>query len=623
VRRAVAGALALGLVTIVGIAGSAPSPAPSATGGDEITYAVDVREGARHRARVTMRVPSASAPLELLMPIWTPGAYEVRTWGRNVGALAAVDDGSGRALEARRTGPSTFRVRGHAPGATVRVSYEVYAPALTDDGTHVDEGHALVNGTSLFLLARGRERAPHRVTIVAPVGWRVACALDGGDGELRAPSYEGLVDAPIEIGRFAESAVEIAGVRVRVVVDDGGARPTPVPRALLDDIAALVEAEARALGPPPFSRYLVLIHLRDGTARVGGLEHAASTSVIVPRARLSLGATARPPASSDERDAYLELVYIVAHELVHAWDARLIRPAEHVPYDFERAVPAPSLWIAEGLADLYAHRAMRATGLWSEAQLLEGLEVQATRAVLAARRGHSIEDEAAMAWQAPDEAAFDPESWYARGHLAALALDATIRARTAGRRSLDDAVRALLDEARRRGGALPVDRAALERAVAALDPEAARLIPSLVSEPSELAHVGAALQRAGLRLDVVEGAPQPSFGWQLAPAVGGRAAQVVEVQPAGPAALAGVRAGDRVSMAGGGDLHALASPSAGASLLVEIARATQRMVVSLAPSVERPVRARVVVDAAARAEVAAWRAALLGGGISDRRKSSR
>jgi hypothetical protein len=47
------------------------------------------------------------------------------------------------------------------------------------------------------------------------------------------------------------------------------------------------------------------------------------------------------------------------------------------------------------------------------------------------------------------------------------------------------------------------------------------------------------------------------------------------------------------------------------------------MVVSLAPSVERPVRARVVVDAAARAEVAAWRAALLGGGISDRRKSSR
>jgi len=613
-------ALAAGV--LIAVAGAVVDARADTAPVGDVAYSVDVREGARHRARVTMRVPSASAPLELLMPIWTPGAYEVRTWGRNVGALAAVDDASGQALEARRTGPSTFRVSGHAPGATVRVSYEVYAPALTDDGSHVDEAHALVNGTSMFLLARGREHAAHRVTIVAPSGWRVVSALDEHDGELRAPSYEGLVDAPIEAGRFAESAVEVGGVPVRVVVDDGGPRPAAVPRPLVDDVAALVEAHARVLGPPPFARYLVLIHLRDGTSRVGGLEHAASTSVIVPRARLHLGATARP-TNGDEREAYLELVYIVAHELVHAWDARLIRPAEHVPYDLERAVAAPSLWISEGLAELYAHRAMRATGLWTEAQLLEGLDMQVTRAVLAARRGHSVEDEAGMAWQAPDEAGFDPESWYARGHLAALALDAEVRARTAGRRSLDDAVRALLDEARRRGGALPVDRAALARALAAIEPESARLVPSLVAEPRELGRVAAALGRVGLRLEVAEGAPQPSFGWQLTPSTSGRAAQVVDVQPSGPAALAGVRAGDRVSVAGGGDARALAAPSAGAALLVEIVRATQRMLVSLAPAVERPVRARVVVDAAAAPEVAAWRAALLGGAISDRRKSGR
>jgi predicted metalloprotease with PDZ domain len=597
-------ARAVALALVVAAAGRAAAAA------DEIAYTVDVRDGGRHRARVTMRVPRAASPLELAMPIWTPGAYEVRTWGRNVSALAAVDDESGRAVEARRTGPSTFRVSGHAPGATVRVSYEVYAPSLTDDGSHIDEGHALLNGTSMFLFARGRERAVHRVVVVAPEGWRVASALDGDAAGLRAPSYEALVDAPIEIGRFGDREITVGALRLRVLVDDGTTAPL-VPRALVDDLAALVDAEVRALGPAPVSRYLVIIHLRDGTSRVGALEHAASTSVIVPRARLQVAATARP--TSDERESYLELLYIVAHELVHAWDARLLRPAEHTPYDFERAVPAPSLWIAEGLAELYAHRAMRSTGLWSESQLVEALEVQATRAALGARRGHSIEDEAAMAWQPPDEAAFDPESWYARGHLAALAIDATIRARTAGRRSLDDVVRALLDEARRRGGALPIDGRVLAAAVAAVEADAGRLVSSLVSEPAEPERVAAALVPVGLRLEVSEGRPQPSFGWQLQPvAAGGRAAQVVDVLPSGPAALAGVRAGDRVSLVGSGDARQLVAPSPGASLLVEIVRATQRLVVSLAPAVDRPLRARLVVDKSAAAPVAHWRAALLG-----------
>src|SRR5262249_50406730 len=110
-----------------------------------VRYRVTLDERTAHRATVEMTVTGVTAgALELWMPVWTPGAYELRTWGRNVTPLDA-DDGDGHPLGVARTGASTFRVDGASAGGTVRVRYRVYAAKLTDDGSHVDGGHALIN----------------------------------------------------------------------------------------------------------------------------------------------------------------------------------------------------------------------------------------------------------------------------------------------------------------------------------------------------------------------------------------------------------------------------------------------------------------------------------------------
>ncbi|MCU1278923.1 MAG: hypothetical protein JWM53_2469, partial [bacterium] len=385
------------------------------------------------------------------MPVWTPGAYELRTWGRNVTPLGA-SDGDGRALPLLRTGPSSFRVDGG--GGTVHVRYRVFAGKLTDDGSHIDGGHALINGSSLFLAARGQEKGLHELRVALPAGWRAATALDEDASGWTATSYEALIDAPIECGRFADATARAAGRSYRIVVDGA----STVPARFVDDVARLAEAETRIAGAPPYRRYVILVHLADEAGRVAALEHAASTSILVPRK--SLG----------DAEAYDELVYVVAHELFHAWNAKRLRPVELMPYDLSRAQPSRALWITEGLTEYFAHRAMLRAGRWSRADYLTHVGDEAERALAAARRGGSVEEAAELTWQPPDDNEDDWDAYYARGHLVAFAVDAAMRVRTGGQHGLDEVVRGVLAEAERAGGVAAIDSDRLARAVDALAP---------------------------------------------------------------------------------------------------------------------------------------------------------
>src|SRR5581483_7073197 len=283
-----------------------------------VEYRIDLAPRASHELAVEMTVHAAPSPLELTMPVWTPGAYELRTWGRNVTPVGA--ESGGVALELRRTGPSSFAVTGHAAGADVRVRYRVYAALISDDASQVDATHAYLNGTSIFLAARGSERSLHQVSATLPSGWRAATALDETPGGWEAVGYEALIDAPIEFGRFVSTDVQAAGRSYRIAVDGA----PELPHDLARDVAAIADAEAKLVGAPPYRRYLVLIHFADGLGRVAALEHAASTSIVVSHRALGGG------------DAYEELLYVIAHELFHAWNARRLRPAEMVPYDLSR-----------------------------------------------------------------------------------------------------------------------------------------------------------------------------------------------------------------------------------------------------------------------------------------------
>jgi predicted metalloprotease with PDZ domain len=557
----------------------------------EVRYRVDVASGAAsHRVEVALTVGDAPSPLSFSMPTWTPGAYERRDWGRNVTALEATGSfGRGiQPLSVTRVSPSEWRVAGHPAGARVTIRYQVFADLLSDDASQVDRHHAYLNGTSIFLRAHGCEARPQHVALTTPFGTRIATALDPDGDELVAADYEALMDAPIEVGTFTEATVPVDGRPFRVVIDAGPLRKRdanePVPKKLLAAVASIAHAESALVGAPPYPRYLILIHLADGPARIAALEHRASTSIVVPRRSLL------------DDEAYSDLLYVIAHELFHAWNARRLRPAELMSIDFDRPVPSRALWITEGLTEYYAHRAMRASGLWSREQYLRQVEDELSRPRLdPTTAALTLEEQAELAWHAPDAGAIDPDAYYARGHQVALGLDLAIRARSNGAHSLDDVVRRLLADAESHGGAIAVDTDTLARVAGDVAgvPLAGK-IGAWVRRPGD-GSIDEELAAFGLKLEVTDGPREQLLGITVEAADG--SFRIAAVSPDGAAARAGVRTGDRIVAVDGSPppsgWPANAKLAAGQIVILEAVRATHRVLLPVAIESHRSVTCHI------------------------------
>ncbi len=90
-----------------------------------IRYIVSIRNPASHYFDITMEIKNVvSDNLHFSMPVWTPGSYLVREFGRNVLDFQAADATTGIRLDSKKISKSTWVV--HTAGATnllVRYKY--------------------------------------------------------------------------------------------------------------------------------------------------------------------------------------------------------------------------------------------------------------------------------------------------------------------------------------------------------------------------------------------------------------------------------------------------------------------------------------------------------------------
>ena len=111
-----------------------------------------------------------------------------------------------------------------------------------------------------------------------PADWKLIAELPTGPGanSFAAESYDALVDAPVEAGKFADFAFDNQGAHFRVVVD--GAEWNK--GRLEDDLKRITAYELRLMDGPPFKEYTFFFHI-GAYADVGGggMEHANSTAI--------------------------------------------------------------------------------------------------------------------------------------------------------------------------------------------------------------------------------------------------------------------------------------------------------------------------------------------------------
>ena len=418
----------------------------------KISYTLAAQDPATHMFQVTMTI-EAPAPegQVLVLPAWIPGSYMIREFSRNIVQIRA--EASGQPVELAKLDKHSWQA---APcKGKLTVHYEVYAWDLSVRAAHLDQTHGFFNGTSVFLRAVGQENEPHVVDIQRPgieaaAKWRVATALKElkarryGFGTYIAQDYDELIDSPVEMGTFEMASFKALGVQHDVVFT--GRVPNLDIARVCADLKQICETQIAFFEPrskkAPMDRYVFMtMVVGDG---YGGLEHRASTALFCSRADLPTTAQ----KGKEPSEGYMKFLGLCSHEYFHTWNVKRIKPAVFAPYDYQVENYTPLLWLFEGFTSYYDDLMLVRAGLLSE----EGYFKMLGKTVGAVLRGsgrtkQSVADSSFDAWgkyyRQDENSPNAIVSYYAKGSLIGLGLDLTIRAKTNGKRSLDDIMRAL------------------------------------------------------------------------------------------------------------------------------------------------------------------------------------
>jgi predicted metalloprotease with PDZ domain len=388
----------------------------------------------------------------------------------------------------------------------------------------------------------GATLAPAHVALELPAGWDAATGLTptADPRTFFAPSADVLIDSPILAGRFRRWRFSVDGVPHNIVY-------WPAPNATPFDSTAFVggiERLARQtialFGRAPYREYTFLY--QDDS--YGGLEHVNSVTLGAPSAEL-----ARDPASHLEE---------TAHEFIHTWNLMRIRPAERVGVDYRTNGRSTGLWWSEGLTIYYADLLLRRAGLpVSDTTRLLHLERSIERYLFNPGNFEVSPERASFAEYggSPGELGdYDP-SVHLQGEMLGAMLDLVIRDATAGRRSMDDVMRTMLERFSGERGFTGRD---IERTIAEACGCEMRSFFDAYVRAAKAIDFDRYLRLAGLRTRVTrvpaldrEGRPAVDMrmvAWQ--PPGGGRLSLII-TNPHGAWGKAGLHTGDRlVSMNG-------------------------------------------------------------------------
>jgi predicted metalloprotease with PDZ domain len=562
-----------------------------------ICYTIAPKNLTAHLYEVTVTVQRPEREGQrFMLPTWIPGSYLIREFARNIVSVRARADGKPVAMT--KIDKATWQCAPlHAPARVLTLTYNVYAWDLSVRGAHLDETHGFFNGTSVFLLPLGMRSQPCEIEILAHdehPEWHIATSLspmsyattpasdanprrarpdaasDGVErpverrigerkwnemlgtevrafGKFYAANYDELIDHPVEIGNFTHAAFEACGSLHNVAIT--GVHRTDMNR-LCADLKKICEYQIRFFEPEswraPFPEYWFLITVvGDG---FGGLEHRASTALIVNRDDLPLAHETPVTAG------YRKLLSLASHEYFHSWNVKRIKPEAFIDYDLANENYTRQLWFFEGFTDYYDDLVLVRAGLITPLEYLE-VEAENIGKVMAqnGRLKQNVAEASFDAWikyyRQDENAPNALVSYYQKGAIVALALDLTIREKTKGAKSLDDVMRALWNEFGKTRVGVP--EAAIEEIAARVTGlDLHDFFAHAVYGTNDLdlvplmKHVGVAMT---FQVPGVAGtdAKTPALGAKIGSEINSDA-RLVQVFDGGAAQLAGLSAGDSI-----------------------------------------------------------------------------
>lgn len=403
----------------------------------EITFELSFSEPQAHYVDVKMDISGINKGfIDIKMPVWAPGSYLIREFSKNVEQVQVKDADNNPIVYTKLT-KNTWRIPVKNK-SRISVYYKVYAFEISVRTSFVDDSHAFISPTGVFMYVDDLIKTPSTVKVIPYKTWsKVSTGLEAVKGKAHtfyAPDFDVLFDSPLEIGNQDTFEFKAAGITHEVAMYGGGNYDKV---KLSADMKKIIEAETAIFKDMPNKRYVFIVH--NFNSGGGGLEHLNSTV---------LGASRNNYA---DPEGYKSFLGLVAHEYFHLWNVKRLRPEALGPFDYSNENYTTDLWISEGFTAYYDNLMLRRTQFYTAEQYLGVLCNDIS----------TVENQPGSGIQPVAESSFDAwikyyrqnenskntgVSYYSKGALLGMVLDLEIIHATGAKKGLDDVMKAMYDE---------------------------------------------------------------------------------------------------------------------------------------------------------------------------------
>ena len=443
-------ALAAWAVCLGGVAAGAQA---GAGGTGPIALSVDLRDAPKKIVHATETIPVQAGPMVLAFPEWIPGEHMPS--GPIDNQAGFLISANGQPVRWERDPVEMYLYHVTVPaGVTsleVKTDYLATPSGGFTAGGSTSENLAVLSWNTVVLYpytGPAMKVSDVMVTpsVTLPEGWHYGTALEptgvgnpapGDQVAFKTVSLEQLVDSPVLCGRFFKEIALAPEVTPRHYLDMAADGPEDllISQAHVDEFSNLVRQTGDLYRSRHYGAYHFLVTLSNETSHFGLEHHQSSDDRVAPNTFTSDG------EFTLEGD-------LLPHEFTHSWNGKYRRPAGLATPNYQVPMIGDGLWVYEGLTEYLGDVLAARSGIWTADQFRERL------AGIAAKYGNrpgktwrDLQDTARMA-QVLYKVGGSYDNWrldtdfYEEGELLWLDVDTTIRAKTNGKKSLNDFVAA-------------------------------------------------------------------------------------------------------------------------------------------------------------------------------------
>lgn len=399
-----------------------------------IQYKLYLKNPAAHYIYVDLTIDNvATEILELQLPAWRPGRYELGNFAKNVKRVDAFAE-DGQVLPYTKATKDKWLITTNG-SKTVKVTYSYFAFELNAGACFADSTQMYVNPVHLCMYVPQRTNETHVINLEIPDDYAIACSLPVNGKTLTASCFDELADSPFIASATLKSDVyEVNGIKFHLHFN-GECKPDFT--KIKTHFTAFTKKQIEFFGGFPVDEYHFLFQVVPNKF-YHGVEHEKSTVIV-------LG----PSYDLNNAKTYEDLLGVSSHELFHTWNVKNIRPAEMLPYDFTKENYARTGYVYEGFTTYYGDVMLRASNVFTDQQYFETLEERLVKHFH--NYGRYNLSVAQSSWETwldgyNPGVPYRKTSIYDEGNLVALMLDIEILKHTQNKKSLKEVCRILYND---------------------------------------------------------------------------------------------------------------------------------------------------------------------------------